>query len=178
MCATMFFAHKAVRQTAKQKQGCKVNCKKKQQYNVFYIVRELKHSNLQFIVYTLYSLQFFPIGKTLQCIVCLAFLPIGSLRWILCYLRYTLVCFTVCLTALFVYSFVCKTLQHTQGRIDSILPISLQQIAYKKIYAVHSNELAEGYTLIPVTIFIDKYWGGDILKLVDFSRISGILIIF
>ena len=42
----------------------------------------------------------------------------------------------------------------------SILPISLQQIASEKIYTVHSNELAEGYTLISVTIFIDKYGAG------------------
>ena len=41
----------------------------------------------------------------------------------------------------------------------SILPISLQQIKYEKIHAVHSNELAQGYTLIPVSFFIDQYRG-------------------
>ena len=30
LCVLQCFLHKAVRQTAKQKQGCKVNCKKKQ----------------------------------------------------------------------------------------------------------------------------------------------------
>ena len=51
----------------------------------------------------------------------------------------------------------------------SILPISLQQIASEKIYTVHSNELVLGYTLIPMTMHIVKYLGGDIVKLVDFS---------
>ena len=41
----------------------------------------------------------------------------------------------------------------------SILPISLQQIEYEKIQAVHSNELAQGYTLIPVSVYIDQYRG-------------------
>ena len=40
--------------------------------------------------------------------------------------------------------------------VGSILPISLQQIKYEKIYA-HSNELAKIYTMKPITIFIDKY---------------------
>ena len=44
----------------------------------------------------------------------------------------------------------------------------------KKIYIVHSNELAESYTLISVTIFIVKYGGGDILKLVIFLIFSKI----
>ena len=55
---------------------------------------------------------------------------------------------------------------------DSILPISLQPIASEKTHEVHSNELTEGYTLIPMTIFIDNYLRGDIEKLVDISRIS------
>ena len=37
----------------------------------------------------------------------------------------------------------------------SILPISLQQIEYEKIHAVHSNELAKSYTMKPISIFID-----------------------
>ena len=41
----------------------------------------------------------------------------------------------------------------------SILPISLQQIEWEKIYALHSNELDKGYTLIPVSFFIDQYRG-------------------
>ena len=41
-------------------------------------------------------------------------------------------------------------------------------MASEKIHAVHSNGLAEGYTLIPMTIYIGKYLGGDIIKLVDF----------
>ena len=41
----------------------------------------------------------------------------------------------------------------------SILPISLQKIAHVKKYVVQSNELAEGYTLIPVTIFRVAGWG-------------------
>ena len=41
--------------------------------------------------------------------------------------------------------------------VGSILPISLQQIKYEKIYAVHSNELAKIYAMKPITIFIDKY---------------------
>ena len=60
----------------------------------------------------------------------------------------------------------------------SILPISLQPIAYEKIHALHSNELAKGYTLIPITIIIDKCLLGDIEKLVVFSRICRISRIF
>ena len=41
----------------------------------------------------------------------------------------------------------------------SILPISLQKIAHVTTYVVQSNELAEGYTLIPVTIFRVAGWG-------------------
>ena len=37
----------------------------------------------------------------------------------------------------------------------SILPISLQQIEYEKIHAVHSSELAKSYTMKPISIFID-----------------------
>ena len=51
----------------------------------------------------------------------------------------------------------------------NILPISLQQIEYEKFYAVQSNELAKSYTMKPITIYIDKYLGGDIMKLVVFS---------
>ena len=54
----------------------------------------------------------------------------------------------------------------------SILPISLQQIEYEKNYAVHSNELAKSYTMKPMTIYIDKYLGGDIVKLVVFSLLA------
>ena len=43
-----------------------------------------------------------------------------------------------------------------------IFPRSLQPIGYEKIYAVRSNELAKGYTLIPMTIFIDKYLGATL----------------
>ena len=39
-----------------------------------------------------------------------------------------------------------------------LLPLSLQQIASWKNHTVQSNELAKGYTLITMTIFIDKYW--------------------
>ena len=48
--------------------------------------------------------------------------------------------------------------------------ISLQKLGYEKNQSVHSNQLTEGYTLIPMTIYIEKYLGGDIVKLVDFSR--------
>ena len=41
----------------------------------------------------------------------------------------------------------------------SISSISLQQRKYDKIYSVHSKELAESYTLIPVTIFRVAGWG-------------------
>ena len=41
----------------------------------------------------------------------------------------------------------------------SISSISLQQRKYEKIYSVHSKELAESYTLIPVTIFRVAGWG-------------------
>ena len=51
----------------------------------------------------------------------------------------------------------------------SILQISLQQIEYEKTHAVQSNELAKSYTMKPMTIYIDKYLGGDIVKLVVFS---------
>ena len=51
----------------------------------------------------------------------------------------------------------------------SILPISIQQIEYEKNHAVHSNELAKSYTMKPMTIYIDKYLGGDIVNLVVFS---------
>ena len=51
----------------------------------------------------------------------------------------------------------------------SILPISLLQIVYEKNHAVHSNGLIEGFTLIPMTIYIEKYLGGDIVKIVDLS---------
>ena len=54
----------------------------------------------------------------------------------------------------------------------SILPISLQQIEYEKNHAVHSNELAKSYTMKPMTIYIDKYLGGDIVKLVVFSLLA------
>ena len=60
----------------------------------------------------------------------------------------------------------------------SILPISLQQIEYEKIYVVHWNELGESYTLIPTTIFIDKYWVGDILNSWFFEEFLKYLIIF
>ena len=86
---------------------------------------------------------------------------------------FTSFCFTVCLTALCVNALnssyrrlllYCKAVGFYTVSIQvpifgSILPISLQQIASEKIYTVHSNELAEGYTLISVTIFIDKYGG-------------------
>ena len=39
----------------------------------------------------------------------------------------------------------------------------------KKNHAVDSNELAKSYTMKPITIYIDKYLGGDIVKLVVFS---------
>ena len=39
-----------------------------------------------------------------------------------------------------------------------LLPLSLQPIASGKKHIVQSNELAKGYTLITMTIFIDKYW--------------------
>ena len=39
-----------------------------------------------------------------------------------------------------------------------LLPLSLQPIASGKNHTVQSNELAKGYTLITMTIFIDKYW--------------------
>ena len=51
---------------------------------------------------------------------------------------------------------------------DSVLPISLQEIEYEKIHGVHSNELTKSYTMKPMTIYIDKYLGGDIVKLVVF----------
>ena len=54
----------------------------------------------------------------------------------------------------------------------SILPISLQQIEYEKNYVVHSNELAKSYTMKPMTIYIDKYLGGDIVKLVVFPLLA------
>ena len=54
----------------------------------------------------------------------------------------------------------------------SILPISLQQIEYEKNYAVHSHELAKSYTMKPMTIYIDKYLGGDIVKLIVFSLLA------
>ena len=38
------------------------------------------------------------------------------------------------------------------------LPLSLQPIASGKNHTVQSNELPKGYTLITMTIFIDKYW--------------------
>ena len=93
-----------------------------------------------------------------------------------------LVFFTVCLTALCVNALTssyrrlllyCKavgfyTVSIQVPTFGGILPISLQKIAYEKIYTVYSNELAEGYTLMSVTIFMDKYWGSDILKLVMF----------
>ena len=41
----------------------------------------------------------------------------------------------------------------------SILSISVQQRKYEKIYSVHSKELAESYTLIPVTIVRVARWG-------------------
>ena len=53
----------------------------------------------------------------------------------------------------------------------SILPISLQQIASEKSHTVHPNKLEKRYTLIPMTIHIVKYLGGDIVKLFDFSRL-------
>ena len=60
---------------------------------------------------------------------------------------------------------VVKSLKSVFCRVPifgSILSISLQQIEYEKIYAVHLNQLVESYTLIPVTIFINKYWGAKI----------------
>ena len=48
-------------------------------------------------------------------------------------------------------------------------PISISPL--KKLYTVHSNKLAESYTLISVTIFIDKYGGGE-FKTRRFSRSS------
>ena len=103
-----------------------------------------------------------------------------------------LVYFTVCLTAFCVNALnssyrrlllYCKAVGFYTVSIQvpifgSILPISLQQIASEKIYTVHSNELAESYTLIYVTIFIDKYGGGDILKLFVFLDFLQNLIIF
>ena len=81
-----------------------------------------------------------------------------------------LIYFTVCLTALRVSALnssyrrlllYCKAVGFYTVSIQvpifgSILPISLQQIDSEKIYTVHSNEFAGGYTLISVTIFIDK----------------------
>ena len=44
-------------------------------------------------------------------------------------------------------------------------------IASEKSHTVHPNKLEKRYTLIPMTIHIVKYLGGDIVKLVDFSRL-------
>ena len=52
------------------------------------------------------------------------------------------------------------------------MPISLQQINSEKIHAVHSIGLAEGYTLIPMTIYIEKCLRGDTVKLVKFSLLA------
>ena len=41
----------------------------------------------------------------------------------------------------------------------SILPISLQQIEYEKLHAVHSNELVKSYTMKPMTIYMTNIWG-------------------
>ena len=97
-----------------------------------------------------------------------------------------LVYFTVCLTAMCVSALnssyrrlllYCKAVGFYTVSIQwpifgSILPISLQQIASEKIYTLHSNELAERYTLISVIIFIDKYEGGDNFKLFVFFLFS------
>ena len=53
-------------------------------------------------------------------------------------------------------------------KFGSILPISLQQIEYEKIHAVHSNELVKSYRMKSIMIYIDKYLRGDIVKLVVF----------
>ena len=45
-------------------------------------------------------------------------------------------------------------------------------LEYLIIHAVRSKELAEVYTLIPMSIFIDTLFWGYIVKLVDFSWIS------
>ena len=44
----------------------------------------------------------------------------------------------------------------------SILPISLQQIEYGKILAVHLNGVAKSYTFKPMTIYIDTYLGAKL----------------
>ena len=63
---------------------------------------------------------------------------------------------------------------HGRGgtKCSSILPISLQQIEYGKIHAMHSNELAKSYTMKPIIIYFDTYLGGDIVKLVVFSFLA------
>ena len=42
----------------------------------------------------------------------------------------------------------------------SISSISLHQIEYDKIHTKYSKELENSYTMRPIPIFIDKYWGG------------------
>ena len=64
-----------------------------------------------------------------------------------------------------------------QRKLDDFPKYFNSKKEYEKIDALNSNQLAEGDTLIPMTILIDKYFRGDIVKLVDLSRISRILLI-
>ena len=47
------------------------------------------------------------------------------------------------------------------------MPLSLRKIAHIKKNVVQSNELAEGYTLIPVAIFRVAEWGGIKIFVID-----------
>ena len=80
--------------------------------------------------------------------------------------------FTVCLTALYVNAFNCSYRRlllyyKAVGFYDTLFSKS----PLKKS-TLHSNELAEGYPLMSVTIFIDKYGGGDTLKFVVFRNFA------
>ena len=52
---------------------------------------------------------------------------------------------------------ICYTASYQIPVFVSILPRSLQKIAPEKNHELHSNELAKGYTLIPMPVLIDKY---------------------
>ena len=66
-----------------------------------------------------------------------------------------------------------RSIRHTQGsKANTNIHISRKLLEHLIRPLLQSNELAKSYTMKPITIYIDKYLGSDIMKLVVFFLLS------
>ena len=66
-----------------------------------------------------------------------------------------------------------RSIRHTQGsKANTNIHISRKLLEHLIRPPLQSNELAKSYTMKPITIYIDKYLGGDIVKLVVFLLVA------